>query len=317
VAAAFGVPVADPGDHVAHFYHHDGELADQAGSYLLEAIRVGGVAIAIATPEHLRAFEAWLAGVGIDVAAARADGSWVALDAAATLRRFISGGKLSAAGFDREVGGLIRQAARGSRAVRAFGEMVALLWDAGLVTAAVELETMWNDLGRRHPFALFCGYPAASVAGEGVAGALAEVCRLHAAVITGTPAGEARPEAAGGQIRAFTASVNAPRAARRFVVAALHGCGADHLAADAAIVVAELAANAVLHAQSGFTVNLAVQPAVVRIAVRDDSPLPSPGSSLSLPVTPTHGLAVVAALAARWGACAAGAGKEVWAELPR
>jgi hypothetical protein len=59
--------------------------------------------------------------------------------------------------------------------------MVALLWDAGLVAAAVELEAMWNDLGPRNPFALFCGYPAASVTGQDVAGALAEVCRLHAA----------------------------------------------------------------------------------------------------------------------------------------
>jgi hypothetical protein len=128
VAAVPGVPVASPGDHVAHFYHDDGELAGQAGSYLLDAFRDDGVAIAIATPEHLRALEAWLAGAGVDVAAARARGSWLVLDAAATLRQFSSGGTPGAAGFDREVGGLIRQAAGGGRAVRAFGEIVALLW---------------------------------------------------------------------------------------------------------------------------------------------------------------------------------------------
>jgi hypothetical protein len=321
VAAAIRVPVTSPGDHVAHFYHDDGELVGQAGSYLLEALRDDGVAIAIAiaiaTPEHLRALEAWLAGAGVDVAAARARGSWLAVDAAATLRRFTSGGTPDAAGFDREVGGLIRQAARDGRAVRAFGEMVALLWDAGLVAAAVELEAMWNDLGRRHPFALFCGYPAASVTGEDVAGALAEVCRLHAAVITAGQAGQSRPGAPGGQIRAFTASLNAPRAARRFVVAALQDCGAGHLADDVAIVVAEFAANAVLHARSGFTVTLTVQPSVIRISVRDDSPLPAAGTTPGLPVAPTHGLGAVAALAARWGADPSGEGKEVWAELSR
>jgi hypothetical protein len=129
----------------------------------------------------------------------RAGGSWLALDAAATLLRFTVGGKPDAAGFDREVGGPIRQAARTGRPIRAFGEMVALLWDADLVTAAVELEMMWNDLGRQHPFALFCGYPAASVNGEDVTGALAEVCRLHAAVITGAPAGEPGPERPAGR----------------------------------------------------------------------------------------------------------------------
>jgi hypothetical protein len=81
------------------------------------------------------------------------------------------------------------------------------------------------------------------VTGQDVAGALAEVCRLHAAVITG---GQARPGARGGQIRAFTASLNAPRAARRFAVAALRDCGAGHRADDAAIVVAEFAAKPAL-----------------------------------------------------------------------
>ena len=52
-----------------------GEGGRQAGSYLLDAFPDDGVAIAIATPEHLRAFEAWLAGVGVDVPAARARGS--------------------------------------------------------------------------------------------------------------------------------------------------------------------------------------------------------------------------------------------------
>ena len=36
--------------------------------------------------------------------------------------------------------------------------MVALLWDDGLVNAAVQLEAMWEELCRRHPFSLFCGY---------------------------------------------------------------------------------------------------------------------------------------------------------------
>lgn len=70
---------------------------------------------------------------------------------------------------------------------------------------------------------------------------------------------------------------------------------------DAAIVVAEFAANAVLHARTGFTVTLTMQPAAVRIGVRDDSPLPAAGTSAAWPVAPTHGLGAVAALAARWG----------------
>ena len=45
--------------------------------------------------------------------------------------------------------------------------MVALLWDAGLVNDAVQLEEMWGSLGLSHSFSLFCSYPARSVTGDG------------------------------------------------------------------------------------------------------------------------------------------------------
>ena len=61
--------------------------------------------------------------------------------------------------------------------------MVALLWDDGLVNDAVQLEAMWEELGRRHPFSLFCGYRADSVTRD--IGAFAEVCRLHGEILHG------------------------------------------------------------------------------------------------------------------------------------
>ncbi len=53
--------------------------------YLLGALDSGGVAIVIATPEHRREFEARLGRAGVDLAAARDDGSYLALDAGQTL----------------------------------------------------------------------------------------------------------------------------------------------------------------------------------------------------------------------------------------
>jgi hypothetical protein len=49
---------------------------------------------------------------------------------------------------------MLRQAAEAGRPVRVFGEMVSLLWDAGLIDAAIEVEAMWNELGARYPFSL-------------------------------------------------------------------------------------------------------------------------------------------------------------------
>jgi hypothetical protein len=270
--------------------------------YLLGALASGGVAIVIATPEHRRGFETRLGQAGVDLAAARDDGSYLARDAAQTLSELMAAGKLDGAAFDRVIGTVIAAAGAGGRPVRAFGEMVALLWDDGLVSDAVRLETMWEELGGKHPFSLFCGYRTDAVTRDMVA--FAEVCRLHGEIV-GSRSGTARP---------FAFSREAPAAARHFAVATLNAWGAGDLAGDVALVVTELAANAIVHARSAFTVILSVHGGVLRISVRDTVPLDGAG----LRPAPLHGLAVVDALASRWGVESLGnAGKTVWVDLLR
>ena len=92
------------------------------------------MAIVIATPEHRLEFETRLGQAGVDLAAARDDGSYLALDAAQTLSELMAADQLDGAAFDRVIGTVIAAAGAGGRPVRAFGEMVALLWDDGLVS---------------------------------------------------------------------------------------------------------------------------------------------------------------------------------------
>ena len=66
------------GRHVVQFYGRDDELADRVTDYLLGALDGGGAAIVIATPEHRREFETRLGQAGVDLAAARDDGSYLA-----------------------------------------------------------------------------------------------------------------------------------------------------------------------------------------------------------------------------------------------
>lgn len=175
-------------DHVVQFYRDTTELAEQAGEYLAMAVRDGGVAISLATPEHRPALEERMASAGIDVPGAAARGDYVALDAEETLRRLIAGRGPDRARFELVIGGLIYRAASTGRPVRAFGELVAVLWRAGLVAGATELEELWRGLGRRYAFGLWCGYPAEQVAAGRLADALASVCRLHDVVTGDIPA---------------------------------------------------------------------------------------------------------------------------------
>ncbi len=179
---------ASPGDHLVLFYRGPEELTERAGGHLLRALQDGGAAIAIATPARRLSFGRWLADAGVDVTAAASGGSYLSLDASQTLRRFMTAGWPDPASFWLALSPLIRQAARNGRPVHVFGEMVSLLWDSGLVNAAIEVEAMWNELGGQYRFTLLCGYPARSVSGDRHHDALAEVCRLHA-VAVGTPPG--------------------------------------------------------------------------------------------------------------------------------
>jgi MEDS: MEthanogen/methylotroph, DcmR Sensory domain len=191
---ATGTEVLDTGcgEHVVLFYRDQEELAGWVSEYLLPAIAGDGVAIVLATPDHRQSFEERLARAGVDVAAARARGSYLALDARETIRGFMVADWPDPASFWQKITPLFQQVARAGQPVRVFGEMVALLWETGLVNAAIEVEAMWNELAGQYPFSLLCAYPAQSHSCAHHLDALAEVCRAHAEVI-GDPHGPAQP----------------------------------------------------------------------------------------------------------------------------
>ncbi|MGA9859212.1 MAG: MEDS domain-containing protein, partial [Solirubrobacteraceae bacterium] len=120
-----------PGEHAVVFYEHDAGLAATVGGYLADALRDGAVAIVVATGAHRRAFEAELAAAGIDTADACQDGALILLDAAELLAQLMPAGRVQRAAFRRVIGGVVRKGTESGRPVRVYGEMVALLWEAG------------------------------------------------------------------------------------------------------------------------------------------------------------------------------------------
>ena len=304
--------VADHGAHLVQFYRDDEELSASVGSFLGERLAEGGPAVVVATPAHRAAFEAKLRADAGDSAAA---GRLLMADAAEMLASFLVGGRIDPARFQDAACGLIGRAAGAGQPVRIYAEMVALLWDAGQVTLALELEELWNGLASSLPFSLLCGYPAHLMTRHDNADALEEVCRLHSGVISPHP----HPPGAAGispngseAVRGFPAERESARQARHFVLDVLGSRIDETVAVDAAIVTAELAANAVLHAGSAFIVAVSRSAACVRISVRDKAPLED-GQPLA--TSPGHGLDVVAQLASKWAVEPLPGGKVVWAEL--
>ncbi len=244
-----------------------------------------------------------------------ASGRFVALDAAETMAAFMLDGQIDREAFRELVGGLLCTARESGRSVRAYGEMVALLWDAGDVLAAIELERLWNELGRKLQFSLFCSYPVACVSRSEHAEALHEVCHLHSCVLNGGSGELERPPEI-DLAAEFAAEPHAPGEARRLLVAALLRWGhSETLVNDAALVLSELASNAVRHAASTFSVAVRVERSALQLAVHDAAPLPAGACEEGLTPRPGHGLAVIDAIATRWGVERTGEGKVVWAEL--
>jgi hypothetical protein len=147
--------------HAVQFYETDDYLVETLSAYTATGLAGGEAVVVVATDPHRSALDDRLAADGVDLAAARERGAYVSLGAAALLARFTVDGALSRSKFAEIVGGVIARARGegGTRPVRVFGEMVALLWAEGKANAALELEGLWNELGRRGRFALLCAYP--------------------------------------------------------------------------------------------------------------------------------------------------------------
>ena len=106
-------------------------------------------------------------------------------------------------------------------------------------------------------------------------------------------------------------------AARRFVRSLLGPSVAPSLADDAALVVTELVANAVLHAGGPVTLAVTIpdEASSLRLEVADSSPVPPVLREYGTSASTGRGLTLVARLAARWGVEPADSGKRVWVEL--
>lgn len=144
--------------HAVRFYDRDRDLMAALAGFAADGWSAGDVVVLITTGEHRAALRWRLASHGLAIA--RAEGRLVELDAAETLDTFMRDGRPDPALFDVTVGALVRQCAAAGR-VRAFGEMVDVLWGQGNAEAALELEQLWTDLQQTVPFTLLCGYAAA------------------------------------------------------------------------------------------------------------------------------------------------------------
>lgn len=174
-----------PCDHVVHIYENDNEFLDLLEEYVIGGIRSGDSVIIIATPEHITSLNARLRSHGFDPFYLQTKDKYIPLDAEQTLNKFMIDGWPDESLFMHTVSDLLLRAKRTSKTVRAYGEMVAILWSKGLNGATVRLEHLWNKFMHSNDFCLFCAYPHSGFT-EDPHVSIREICNTHAKIVTGT-----------------------------------------------------------------------------------------------------------------------------------
>ena len=146
---------APPHDHAVHVYADDRAISQELVRFVEDGLALGESVVVVANRLNRAAIAAWRAEhppIG--------DSDFLLVaDASETLETFMVAGKPDPTLFETTIGSILERATRGGRTVRVFGEMVAVLWDAGNVAGALALETLWNDMASDRQFFLMCAYP--------------------------------------------------------------------------------------------------------------------------------------------------------------
>ena len=169
--------------HAVHFYDDDEHLQLTVGNFLADGLVIGQPVVSIATQRHTALFAAGLRERGFDVDQLQASRDLTLIDAHYLLDEFTADQIPEADRFRVVVGEILERAGARRRVVRAYGDMVDVLWKDDNTAGALHLEKSWNALASAFHFALLCGYSIGNVMSGQQLAAFEDVCGAHHHVI--------------------------------------------------------------------------------------------------------------------------------------
>ncbi len=179
---------ADPDNHVVQLYGEDQQLLVQnLGGFVGEGLRRGEGVLVVAIRQHADALMRRLSNDGVDPTVAMEEGRLRLLDAHRTLAKFMVDGEPDWDLFRDVIGAAVREtrASVKSARLRAFGEMVGILWSEGKHSAAIRLEEHWNRLLQSESLSLYCAYPIYIFGGQPSSPALNRLFAVHTHICAG------------------------------------------------------------------------------------------------------------------------------------
>ncbi len=172
-----------PCDHVIQIYEDKGSFLDVLTGFVGEGINSGDSVIVIATKEHIQGLEERLIKHGLFVDFLVKENRYIPVDADSLISSFMVKDWPDPLLFEKEINALIERAGQNNRKIRAFGEMVALLWSRGQNGATVQLEHLWNQFKQKNELSLFCAYPKSGFT-QDINNSINHICGCHTRMIT-------------------------------------------------------------------------------------------------------------------------------------
>ncbi|HXH75477.1 MAG TPA: ATP-binding protein [Bacteriovoracaceae bacterium] len=167
------------GHHFVQFYENPKFLADSISQFVSAGLIRGEGSIIIAKNENIGLIEQSLKNSGIDIQEFKQTKQLIILDAAMALNLFIVNGLPDRKKFNTEIGGMIETMSKSFPRIRAFGEMVGILWNNGNKEGTILLEELWNELALNYKFSLMCGYSMNSFNQSNHAEGFESICHTH------------------------------------------------------------------------------------------------------------------------------------------
>lgn len=173
-----------PCAHVVQIFEDPEVFLNLLEGFVAGGITVGDGVIVLAQRHYLQALEERLLFHGYDLAGLAARNQYIGLDAEYVLSKIMVNDWPDYHLFMETMEGLFQRARQQQRGVRAFGDLVAVLWGQGKSGATVMLEYLWNTLCEKEPFSLFCAYPQSGF-DQDSRSAIKNICSTHTQMVTG------------------------------------------------------------------------------------------------------------------------------------
>ena len=174
-----------PCNHLVQIYESDDVVLSALEGFVTSGFRTGESVIIIASQEHLEALNIRFELSKVNLQAFVNNDQYIPLNVKDVLAKIMVNNWPDETLFAETVRTIVTKARGNSnRPVRAYGEMVAILWGQGHKGATVQLEHLWNKFCETEIFCLFCAYPKSGFT-QSAGDSIRHICSSHSKVIAG------------------------------------------------------------------------------------------------------------------------------------